>query len=285
MEDTAVFIVGANGQLGTALRRLYPNSQSADIDELDITDASSVAKFDWTGIKVIINAAAYTNVDGAETPEGRVASWKVNASAVAHLAETAVKHDMTLVHISSDYVFDGEKPLHMEDEDFSPLGVYGQSKAGGDIAAGLVPRHYIVRTSWVIGEGNNFVRTMKSLADRGITPGVVDDQRGRLTFTSTLADAIKHLVDNEVPHGTYNLTNSGDVVSWADIAKLVYEKSGKSESDVTPVTTAEYYAGKDGIAPRPLNSELSLDKITATGFAIPDWRNVLDEYWQTIKED
>lgn len=285
MEDMAVFIVGANGQLGTALRKLYPNARSADIDELDITNAESVERFNWDGIKVLINAAAYTNVDGAETPDGRVAAWKVNATAVSYLAKAATKHGMTLVHISSDYVFDGAQTVHTEEEDFSPLGVYAQTKAAGDIATSFAPQHYIVRTSWVIGEGNNFVRTMKSLADRDIKPSVVDDQRGRLTFTSTLAEGIKHLIDVSAPFGTYNLTNNGEIVSWADIAKLVYENAGKSADDITPVSTTEYYEGKEGIAPRPLNSELSLDKIATTGFVIPDWREVFDTYWQTIKED
>ena len=284
MKSEEVFIVGANGQLGTALRELYPNARSADIDELDITNKESVENFDWSGIKAIFNAAAYTNVDGAETPEGRKASWKVNATAVAYLAEIAQKHDMTLVHISSDYVFDGTNPLHTEDEELAPLNVYGQSKAGGDIAVSLAPKHYLIRTSWVIGKGNNFVLTMKSLADRDIKPGVVSDQIGRLTFTDTLASGIQHLVDSGAKFGTYNLTNAGESASWADIAKVVYEKAGKSADDVTPVTTAEYYAGKEGIAPRPLQSTLSLDKITATGFTPKDWREALDDYWQTLEE-
>ncbi len=285
MNSEDVFIVGANGQLGTALRQLYPNARWADIDELDITNKASVQAFDWSGIKVILNAAAYTNVDGAETAEGRLASWKVNATAVAYLAQVAQQHDMILVHISSDYVFDGTSAVHTETEDFAPLGVYGQSKAGGDIATGLVPKHYLLRTSWVIGKGNNFVLTMKSLADRGIKPSVVADQIGRLTFTDTLAAGIKHLIDTNAAYGTYNLTNAGESASWADIAKLVYEKAGKSEADVTPVTTAVYYEGKEGIAPRPLQSTLKLDKITATGFTPPDWRDALQNYWQSIEEE
>jgi len=194
MNDSEVFIVGANGQLGTALRQLYPGSKSADIDQLDITDAQSVASFDWSGIKVLINAAAYTNVDGAETPEGRVAAWKVNATAVGNLVRSAIANDLTIVHVSSDYVFDGTKSPHLETEDFSPQGVYAQTKAAGDIVVSLAPKHYLIRTSWVIGEGKNFVLTMKSLAEKGVKPSVVNDQIGRLTFTSDLADAIKNLL-------------------------------------------------------------------------------------------
>ncbi len=278
MNDSEVFIVGANGQLGTALRALYPNAKSADIDELDITNAESVDNFDWSNIKVILNAAAYTNVDGAETSEGRIAAWKVNATAVGHLTTAAIAHDITIVHVSSDYVFDGTVTPHLETEDLSPLGVYAQTKAAGDIAVGLAPKHYLLRTSWVIGEGKNFVLTMKSLAEKGIRPSVVNDQIGRLTFTSDLANAIAHLLSTQAPFGTYNFTNDGDSVSWAEIAGIVYDQIGYSKDDVTGVTTAEYYAGKEGIAPRPLQSTLSLDKIKATGFVIRDWREALSEY-------
>ena len=107
MDDNKIFIIGANGQLGLALQRQYPNAKSADIDTLDITDLESVESFDWSNIDIVLNAAAFTNVDGAETEEGRVASWKVNASAVSNLTRVCRKYDMTMVHISSDYVFDG----------------------------------------------------------------------------------------------------------------------------------------------------------------------------------
>lgn len=278
MQDSEIFIVGANGQLGTALRELYPGASSADVGELDITNPESVLDYDWSNTKVILNAAAYTNVDGAETPEGRVASWKVNATAVSYLSKVATANDIILVHISSDYVFDGTQNPHKETEDFSPLGVYGQSKAAGDIAASLATKHYILRTSWVIGKGNNFVKTMKGLADKGIKPSVVRDQIGRLTFTDTLAAGIKHLLDINAPYGTYNLSNEGDSVSWADIAKEVYAQAGASTSDVTPVTTEQYYQGKKGISPRPLQSTLDLTKIKSTGFEPTNWRGDLEVY-------
>lgn len=278
MNDSEIFIVGANGQLGTALRKLYPNAESADIDELDITNSASVANYDWSKIKVLINAAAYTNVDGAETPEGRVAAWKVNATAVSNLTTAAMTNDLIIVHVSSDYVFDGTQDPHTETEDLSPLGVYAQTKAAGDLVVGLASKHYLLRTSWVIGEGKNFVLTMKSLAEQGIKPSVVNDQIGRLTFTSDLADVIAHLLSTNAPFGTYNFTNDGNSVSWAEIASLVYEQTGHNPDDVTGVTTEQYYSGKDGIAPRPLRSTLSLDKIKATGFTPRNWREVLSEY-------
>ena len=278
MNDSEIFIVGANGQLGTALRAQYPGSQFADIGELDITKADSVSGFDWSGIKYVLNAAAFTNVDGAETPEGRVASWKVNASAVANLARVCLEHDMTLVHISSDYVFDGTVQPHTEDEPFSPLSVYGQSKAAGDLVAALAPKHYILRATWVIGEGKNFVRTMLDLAGRGISPTVVGDQIGRLTFTSELVRIIDHLLSSDAEYGTYNATNSGQPASWSDITRQIFALGGFPDLTVTDTTTAEYFAGKEGIAPRPLGSIMSLDKLATTGFVSRDWQDDLKEY-------
>ena len=270
-----MIIIGANGQLGLALQKQYPQAQIVDAAELDITDSKAVEAFDWTGIDTMVNAAAYTNVDGAETDQGRIAAWNVNASAVKNLSAVATKIDAKLIHISTDYVFDGTAESHTEDEPFSPLSVYGQSKAAGDIAAALTPKHYILRTSWVIGEGANFVRTMMSLAEKNISPSVVDDQIGRLTFTKELVRAVDHLVSND--YGTYNLTNSGESASWADITKLIF-KTINSSCTVTGVSTAQYYKGKTGIAPRPLNSMMSLSKIEATGFSANDWQTELTEY-------
>lgn len=276
-----VFIVGANGQLGTALRAQYPNAQFADIDQLDITSHDSVLDFDWSNIDVILNAAAYTNVDGAETAEGRIAAWEVNARAVGYLAESAHAHGITLVHISTDYVFDGAQELHLEDEPFSPLSVYGASKAAGDLLVAQLDKHYILRTSWVIGEGKNFVRTMLDLGQKGINPTVVADQVGRLTFTSELVRAIVHLLDTQAPFGTYNVSNGGDSASWADITRQIFVDAGFSNT-VTDTTTAEYYRGKEDIAPRPLKSTLDLKKIKATSFEPRDWREDLREYVQKV---
>ena len=194
IDDSRFFIIGANGQLGIALRKKYPKAQFADKTELDITDRQSVESFDWSGISTILNTAAFTNVDGAETPEGRVAAWKVNASAVANLTRICRAHDITLVHISSDYVFDGTREPHFESEDLSPLSVYGASKAAGDLLVEQLDKFYLLRTTWVIGEGKNFVRTMLGLAEKNISPTVVNDQVGRLTFTSELGRIIDHLL-------------------------------------------------------------------------------------------
>lgn len=278
MNSNNIFIVGANGQLGRALRQQYPEARFADIDEMDITDRQSVESFDWSGISIVLNAAAFTNVDGAETPEGRVAAWKVNASAVANLTRVCHTHNMTLVHISSDYVFDGTKEPHFENEDFSPLSVYGASKAAGDLLVEQLDNFYLLRTTWVIGEGKNFVRTMLGLAEKNISPTVVHDQIGRLTFTRELVRIIDHLLSTQAPFGTYNATNDGPLESWADITRRIFELAGRNDLTVTNTTTAEYFAGKDGIAPRPLGSDMSLDKLHSTGFTSRNWTHDLKDY-------
>lgn len=278
MDESRILIIGSNGQLGKALQTKYPKAQAVDREQLDMTNPESLLGYDWSGVDVIINAAAFTDVDGAETPEGREAAWKINAAAVANLGKIANEHDLTLVHISTDYVFDGTKSPHTEDEPFTPLGVYGQSKAAGDIAASITPKHYILRTSWVIGDGRNFVRTMISLAEKNISPTVVSDQIGRLTFTNTLVSGIAHLLATNAPHGTYNLSNDGNPVSWAEITRTIFKELGRDDLTVTDTTTEEYFASKPNVAPRPLKSELDLGKIKSTGLTLRDWRDDLHEY-------
>lgn len=277
MDDAKFVIVGGNGQLGIALREKYPNAQAVDSSELDITDRAAVEAFDWSRVTHILNAAAYTNVDGAETDEGRLAAWAVNADGVANLVAAAAQNDAVLLHISSDYVFDGTNQNHKEDEAFSPLSVYGASKAAGDLAVSLTPKFYILRATWVIGEGKNFVRTMLGLGEKGVSPTVVADQVGRLTFTSELVRIIDHLLSTNAAFGTYNATNDGEPAHWADITREIF-KDGGYDLVVTDTTTAEYFAGKEGIAPRPLNSIMNLEKLQATGFNSRDWHDDLREY-------
>ncbi|MEN2738051.1 bifunctional dTDP-4-dehydrorhamnose 3,5-epimerase family protein/NAD(P)-dependent oxidoreductase [Microbacterium sp. X-17] len=283
MGPRKILVLGANGQLGRALRDLYgdaPHVEYATRDDIDLVSGGLVDARRWRDYGVIINAAAYTAVDAAETPEGRTTAWAVNATAVAALARIATEHGITLVQVSSDYVFDGTKAdPYTETDAISPLGVYGQTKASGDAIVATVPRHYIVRTSWVIGEGKNFVRTMAALAERGIDPTVVDDQRGRLTFTGTIAAAIDHLTSAGVPFGTYNVTNAGDAASWCAIAREIYRLAGHDPARVSPVSTTEYFASASGpVAPRPANSALSLAKLEETGFAPSEWAHELARY-------
>ncbi len=275
-------ILGANGQLGRALVAAFPEADAATRLQLDLSDRDAVARFDFSRYGTILNAAAYTKVDAAETDSGRRAAWSVNVHAVAALAAAAREHRCTLVHISSDYVFDGSLESHDEAESFSPLGVYGQTKAAGDALVSSVPAHYVLRSSWVIGDGANFVRTMASLADRGgVEPSVVHDQHGRLTFSNEITRAIGHLLQARPPYGTYNLTNAGPSVTWADIARRVFVARGRDASAITSVTTEEYGSGKN-LAPRPRHSMLNLDKITATGFEPADADAELDRYLRQL---
>lgn len=291
MEPKRTLVTGCNGQLGRAVRALAEKRGLAgfdycDIDTFDVGDPNAYNTVDWDLYDTVINCGAYTAVDRAETPEGRVTAWKANAMGPALLARTCTEHGITLVHISSDYVFDGTRELHDEEEPFAPLSVYGQSKAAGDIAVAGCPAHYILRSSWVIGDGHNFVKTMKGLSDRCADPSdalnevtVVDDQVGSLTFTSEMARAIFHLIDTKAPYGTYDLTGSGDAASWAEIAREVFELANGNGDAVRPVSTEAYYASAVGpIAPRPHYSALSLEKIKATGFDPEEWRMSLASY-------
>jgi dTDP-4-dehydrorhamnose 3,5-epimerase len=280
-------VVGANGQLGRALAARWLGRADVDLvgrDRLDLADPASVAAFDLSPYGTIVNAAAHTAVDRAETAEGRAEAWAVNVDGTARLVEAARAHRATLVHVSSDYVFDGTAALHGEDEPLTPLGVYGQTKAAGDRLVATLPEHYVLRTSWVVGEGPNFVRTMTSLAERGIDPSVVEDQVGRLTFADDLAAAIEHLLTVRPAAGVYNLSAGGEPTSWADIARQVFALTGHDPDRVTPVPTADYYAAQaraegDGtIAPRPRRSVLDLAKIEATGFAVRDQSAALAAY-------
>jgi dTDP-4-dehydrorhamnose reductase len=277
LDDSQFLITGGSGQLGLALKEKYPNAKVTDSQNLDISDWNSVKDFNWDGVSTILNAAGYTNVDGAETADGRTAAWQVNAQGTANLARLAAQKDLTLVHISTDYVFDGTKDPHKEDEPLSPLSVYGASKAAADVAVSNHAKHYILRTSWVIGEGKNFVRTMLSLGKKGLSPTVVHDQVGRLTFTSVLVSAIDHLLTNQPAFGVYNVSNEGEPVSWADITRTIFHEAG-FDLVVTNTTAQEYYEGKEGIAPRPLKSTLDLGKIEASGFTPNNWHDDLRDY-------
>lgn len=283
MPPKKILVTGANGQLGRALRAEYgdhPWIEYATRADLDLTSPALATARRWRDYGAIINAAAYTKVDAAETPEGRIEAWAANVTAVAALARIATANTITMVHVSSDYVFDGMKNgAYAQADPVAPLGVYGQTKAAGDAIVSAVPRHYIVRTSWVIGDGNNFVRTMKSLASRGVDPRVVDDQVGRLTFTPDIARAIRTLVESSAPFGIYNVTSDGDAASWSDVAREVFALCGHDRDRVTGVSTSDYYDGVTGaVAPRPRNSLLELGAAHSVGIKTPMWQERLAEY-------
>jgi dTDP-4-dehydrorhamnose reductase len=256
VDPAKILITGANGQLGKALKGLYPAAKGTNSTELDITK---------------------NDVDGAETVSGRIAAWLVNAAGVANLTQVALKKDLTLVHISTDYIFDGMRSPHAEEEPFTPLSSYGASKAAGDIAAMMAPKHYILRSSWIVGEGKNFAGTMLRLGKQGISPKVVDDQIGRPTFTAEMARAIDHLLQKQPPFGVYNMTNEGDPVSWADFASEIFKQAGLNVA-VASTSTQDYFADKPDSAKRPPNSLFDLTKLESTGFTPRDWREDLNEY-------
>lgn len=258
MKPLRTVVIGSGGQLGQALQQILPDAEFHDFPEIDLTRPETLDSLSWDGVGTLINAAAYTNVDGAETPEGRTLCWAINVTGVAKMAKIAIEHDLTFVNVSSDYVFDGTVEEHEIDEPVSPLGVYGQTKAAGEAVTSTVPKNYLVRTSWVIGDGANFVGTMRRLAQNGVSPKVVDDQFGRLTPASELAAAIVELVVTGAPYGVHHVTGGGEVKSWAQIAAEVFAQEGRDPADVTPVSTQEYFAdaGDKLIAPRPRHSAL-----------------------------
>ena len=294
MAPKRTLVTGCNGQVGRAVRALAEERGVAetfdfcDIDTFDMSDPAAYGKYDWSLYGAVINCGAYTAVDRAETPEGRRIAWAANATGPALLARTCAEHGITLVHVSSDYVFDGARETHDEGEAFSPISVYGQSKAAGDIAVAGCPRRYIMRSSWVIGEGKNFVKTMCALSDK-VAAGdlervtVVDDQLGRLTFTRDMAEAIFHVLETRAPYGTYDCTGSGSVKSWADIARACFDAKNGNGDKVVPVSTADYYASAEGpIAPRPRFSALDLTKLEGAGFHMPDWERELEAYLSVL---
>ncbi|MDF2990136.1 MAG: dTDP-4-dehydrorhamnose reductase [Microbacterium sp.] len=277
MPPAKILVTGAGGQLGRALRAEFgehPWIEYASRDDLDLTSPDLDAARRWRDYRTIVNASAYTKVDAAETAEGRAEAWATNVTAVAALSRIATANGITLVHISSDYVFDGAKDgAYTEHDPVSPLGVYAQTKAAGDAIVSVVPRHYIVRTSWVIGDGHNFVRTMVDLADRGVDPRVVTDQVGRLTLASDIAASIRRLLASRAPYGVHNITSVGEPASWYDVAREVFALTGHDPDRITGVTTDEYDAGSTGpVAPRPRNSVLE------TAVLGVSWQQRLAEY-------
>lgn len=262
-----ILVTGADGQLGRALRKILPNAEFCTREEFDITNPPARP---WRQYSAIINAAAYTGVDAAE--HDRAQAWAVNAHGPAQLAAIAAEHNLTLVQVSTDYVFDGTADsAYSEDSPVCPLGAYGASKAAGELAAATAPKHYLVRTSWVVGQGKNFVDTMAGLAAKGITPQVVSDQRGRPTFAEDLARGIKHLLDSAPDYGVYNITGSGDEVGWDEVAMATFSSLSFDPSNVHPVSSEQYF-GNTAHAPRPSRSTLDLSKIEASGFSPQNWR-------------
>ena len=284
-----LLITGSKGQLGTELVRQAAGHtlHAVDHDALDITNAAAVQQV-FTSFKpdVVINAAAYTAVDRAETD--REAAFAVNRDGPANLAEACAQMDIPLVHVSTDYVFDGSKVgAYTEDDPVAPLGVYGESKlAGEDAVREHCPKHLIFRTSWVFSaHGNNFVKTMLRLAADREQMGVVTDQFGKPTSAGELARVILAVLPKmEGKWGTYHLAQP-EVTSWHGFASAIFEEA-RVQGVTLKVSTLNAIESKDYPTPakRPANSELGCSKLEETfGSHIRPWRESLADVITELK--
>lgn len=286
-----ILVTGANGQLGQCLRNATAHSRDryifTDVAELDITDAAAVAAMvKDNDVKMIINCAAYTNVDRAE--DDAEFAELLNAIAVRHLADAAKAADGTLIHISTDYVF-GKEPYNVpcrEDQQGTPTGVYGLTKLHGEqqIAASGV-RALIFRTAWLYSEyGKNFVKTMLALTSTKPELNVVFDQCGTPTYAQDLADAIYAIVEGrhfEGREGVYHYSNEG-VCSWYDFTKAIAGMSGHTACDVRPCHSDEFPSK----VVRPAYSVLDKTKFKATfGIKVPYWTDSLKKCVKNLTDN
>ncbi|MDR1864662.1 MAG: dTDP-4-dehydrorhamnose reductase [Bacteroidales bacterium] len=282
-----LLITGANGQLGSELRKLsagYPHHRFffTDVAELDITRPAAINDFlDGNGIRTVINCAAYTAVDKAEEAEQSAAL--INAEAVAHLALACNRRQAALIHISTDYVYDGRACIpYREEHPAAPLSAYGRTKLAGERAASSVAKHVILRTSWLYSAfGNNFVKTMLRLGRERESVNVVFDQTGTPTYAADLARCIMTVVEkdreNQFVPGVFHFSGEG-VCSWYDFAHAVMRLAGL-KCTVRPVETKDYPA----LAARPQYSVLNKARIKATyGVAIPHWSESLEQCLREI---
>lgn len=273
-----ILITGSNGQLGIALNRLYVSQKevkiiNTDVEDLDITDIEAVEKIvNKIKPEFIINCAAYTRVDECETNEETV--YRINALGPRNLSIISKKYNCTLVHISTDYVFDGNNKIpYTEDDKPNPKSIYGKTKLEGEREViNNCDKYFIVRTSWLYGKGNNFIRTMIKLLSSKEKVSVVRDQIGSPTCADDLAVAIEALINTE-NYGVYHATGSGEC-SWFDLAKLVYDTIG-SKTKLIPVNTEEYPSK----VVRPKYSVLSNKKLNMiTGIKMPEWEKSAKKY-------
>ena len=273
-----ILVTGCNGQLGSSLRREIDNDPDieavyTDYDTLDISNREAVERFlSDHRFDIIVNCAAYTAVDKAESDE--ILASALNTGAVGNLGEAAVKTGAKVIHISTDYVFSGQgfRPYEENDEPY-PQGIYGRTKLEGEaLLTSFCQNAMIIRTAWLYSEfGKNFVKTMLDLAETRPEINVVADQIGTPTYAGDLASAIHTIIKHEkwIP-GIYHFTDEG-VASWYDFTKAIFEMAGK-EVKVNPIPTSAYPTP----AKRPLYSVLSKSKIKNTyGIDIPYWRDSL----------
>lgn len=273
-----ILITGCEGQLGNEIRLLQSQHEkhvffNTDVAELDITDQQAVERYvDEHEIDGVVNCAAYTAVDRAESDKERATA--INTLAPSYLAAAIERRGGWLIHISTDYVFDGTKHLpYVETDTPCPEGVYGSTKLAGEFGATkFCKRTVIVRTAWLYSPfGNNFVKTMMRLGREREQLNVVFDQIGTPTYAADLAGAIMSIVEHGVVPGVYHYTNEG-VCSWYDFTKSIHRIAGINSCTVLPIHTAEYPTP----ATRPAMSVLDKTKIKNTyALTIPHWEESL----------
>ena len=272
-----ILITGANGMLAKAVKEELKETElvCTDVEELDITNLDAVRLY-TKKVKpdYIINCAAYTAVDKAEEQEELV--YKINAIGPKNLAIAAQEDNAVLVHISTDYVFGGEKDVsedYSEDDEKNPQAVYGTTKLAGEkFIEENCKKFYIFRTAWLYGEGHNFVRTMINLSKEHDKVKVVNDQHGSPTYAVDLASIIHQAMEKQIPFGIYNSTNIG-YTTWYDFTKMIYDLEGIN-CKVTPVTSEEFKSA----AKRPKNSQMSKSKLLKYGIKIPTYEDALKRY-------
>ncbi len=278
-----ILITGANGMLAKSVigkLKKYNELICTDVSELDITDREEVLKtVEEVKPEYIVNCAAYTAVDKAE--DNFEIAEKINADGPGNLAYAANKIGATLVHISTDYVFDGELDVsksYVETDNVGPVTVYGKTKLHGEEQVMQnTDKYYIFRTAWLYGDGNNFVRTMLKLGKEKEELNVVSDQHGSPTYAEDLANIIKEAIEKKIPFGIYHTTNQ-KFTTWYDFTKKIFELAN-IDCKVNPVSTERYIEiMKIKQAKRPKNSQLCKNKILAQGINIPDWEDALKRY-------
>jgi dTDP-4-dehydrorhamnose reductase len=285
-----ILVTGGNGQLGSSLRNISPSFPGfsfsfIDYEDLDLTRTDTVDEFfNGRHIDYIINCAAFTAVDLAESQQE--AAFKVNAGIPQLLAGIAALHHIRLIHISTDYVYDGTKSVpHTEIETPGPASVYAQSKLEGEKPLWDHPSAIIIRTSWLYGEfGKNFLKTMLHLGNVRKELGMVFDQTGTPTYTGDLAKTLMEIISfsekNEFIPGIYNYSNEG-VCSWYDFALEIMLQAGRN-CQVKPIRTYEYPLP----AKRPEYSVLDKSKIKRTfGIEIPYWKDSLSSALANLKKN
>ncbi len=282
-----VLVTGVKGQLGydvmNELAKRGDTGIGVDIDEMDITDPSSVNKvIRESKADAVIHCAAWTAVDKAE--ECVDACRRVNAYGTENIAKVCEELDIPMMYFSTDYVFDGNgtRPWEPEDERH-PLDVYGQTKAEGEIAVlEHVKKSFILRIAWVFGvNGHNFIRTMLQLSKNHDSLKVVNDQIGTPTYTYDLARLVVDMIKTD-KYGIYHVTNEGEYISWFDFAAAIFKEAGVTGCRLIPVSSEEYGAK----AKRPFNSRMDRSKIIAMGFTpLPTWEDALSRYVQILKRE